>query len=85
MLEICDHEFEFRLVRVAYIFLQTNSTTWYRKRKGVNLNFISIMVKSNCHRVVKQKKKQDRGMQGSYYNDRLLYLFKLNTAMPKRH
>lgn len=38
------------------IFLQTNSTARYRKRKGGDLHFIRSMVKSKCRRVVKQKR-----------------------------
>lgn len=55
MLEVCDHEFEFRSVSVV-VYFSPNSTAWYRKRKGGDLHFIKIMVKSKCDRVVKQKR-----------------------------
>lgn len=36
-------------------FLQTCSVTQYRKRVDGDMDFIRVVVKSKCHRVVKQE------------------------------
>lgn len=44
------------------IFLQRNSTAWYRKREDRDLHFIRIMVKKQVSSSGETREKQDRSV-----------------------
>lgn len=69
MLEVCDHEFEFRSVSAVVYFSPNKFNCEVQKKKRWRFAFYQEYGKKQVSQSGETKEKQDRSMQSSYYDD----------------